>query len=77
MSHFEEVVHQVDHAVADSVIVEMNTLLIALSDDAQLTREQRYQQQQRLRIAIAHKGHHVTDDTDVRRNQLTRGGIVS
>ena len=57
MSHRDQVVAQVDKAIADCVIVEMNTLLIALADDKALRDEDRYDQQQRLRTAIAHKGH--------------------
>lgn len=54
MSHLEEVSARVDAAIAESVIAHMNELLIALSDDAELRREDRYVQQQRLRTAIAH-----------------------
>lgn len=54
MSHLEEVSARVDAAIAESVIAHMNELLIALSDDAELRREDRYAQQQRLRTAIAH-----------------------
>lgn len=56
MSHLEEVSARVDAAIAESVIAHMNELLIALSDDAELRREDRYVQQQRLRTAIAHHG---------------------
>ena len=56
MSHLDEVVARVDAAIAESVISHMNELLIALSDDAGLGREERYVQQQRLRNAIAHHG---------------------
>lgn len=51
MSHLEEVSARVDAAIAESVIAHMNELLIALSDDAELRREDRYVQQQRLRTA--------------------------
>jgi hypothetical protein len=34
----------------------MNELLVALSDDAELSRDERYTQQQRLRTTIAHHG---------------------
>lgn len=47
MSHLEEVSARVDAAIAESVIAHMNELLIALSDDAELRREDRYVQQQR------------------------------
>lgn len=53
MSHLDEVIARVDAAIEESVIAHMNELLIALSDDAELSREDRYTQQQRLRTAIA------------------------
>ena len=56
MSHLDEVIARVDAAIEESVIAHMNELLIALSDDAELSREDRYTQQQRLRTAIAHHG---------------------
>ncbi|STI76070.1 putative cytoplasmic protein [Escherichia coli] len=49
MSHLDEVIARVDAAIEESVIAHMNELLIALSDDAELSREDRYTQQQRLR----------------------------
>ena len=45
MSHLDEVVARVDAAIAESVITHMNELLITLSDDAGLGREERYVQQ--------------------------------
>ena len=51
MSHLDEVIARVDAAIEESVIAHMNELLIALSDDAELSREDRYTQQQRLRTA--------------------------
>lgn len=62
MSHLEEVSARVDAAIAESVIAHMNELLIALSDDAELRREDRYVQQQRLRTAIAHHGRQYQED---------------
>lgn len=53
MSHLDEVIARVDAAIEESVIAHMNELLIALSDDAELSREDRYTQQQRLRTARA------------------------
>ncbi|EAM7072950.1 DUF2526 family protein [Salmonella enterica] len=76
MSHLEEVSARVDAAIAESVIAHMNELLIALSDDAQLRREDRYAQQQRLRTAIAHHGRQYKADLDARREQLTKGGTI-
>lgn len=48
MSHLDEVIARVDAAIEESVIAHMNELLIALSDDAELSREDRYTQQQRF-----------------------------
>ncbi|MBD5698749.1 DUF2526 family protein, partial [Citrobacter freundii] len=53
MSHLDEVSARVDAAIEESVITHMNELLIELSDDVALSREDRYTQQQRLRTAIA------------------------
>ncbi|EAM8297747.1 DUF2526 family protein [Salmonella enterica] len=75
MSHLEEVGARVDAAIAESVIAHMNELLIALSDDAELRREDRYVQQ-RLRTAIAHHGRQYQEDRDARREQLTKGGTI-
>ncbi len=61
---------------AEGVIAHMNELLIALSDDAQLSREERYIQQQRLRTAIAHHGRQHQEEQDARREQLTKGGAI-
>ena len=44
MSHLDEVIARVDAAIEESVIAHMNELLIALSDDAELCREDRYTQ---------------------------------
>lgn len=80
MSHLDEVISRVDATIAQGVIAPMNELLIELSDDAQLSREARYQQQQRLRIAIAHHGHHHAEAREqaekARLEQLTRGGSI-
>lgn len=81
MAHLDDIIQQVDETLERHIITEMNTLLIALSDDPHLTREERYTQQQRLRIAIAQKGNgnhrsHKEDDDDARREQLTKGGEI-
>lgn len=67
MSHPEEVSARVDAAIEESVIAHMNELLIALSDDTELSREDRYAQQQRLRTAIAHHGRQHKEDRDAPR----------
>lgn len=76
MSHLDEVIARVDAAVAESSITNMNELLVALSDDAELSREDRYTQQQRLRTAIAHHGRQHKEDEEARRDQLTRSGTI-
>ncbi|VYU80018.1 YdcY family protein [Metakosakonia massiliensis] len=76
MSHLDEVSARVDAAIDEHVIAHMNELLIELSDDAALSREERYAQQQRLRNAIAHHGRQHKEDMEARREQLTRGGTI-
>ena len=72
MAHLDEVIVKVDDALAEGVIAHMNELLIALSDDAQLSREERYTQQQRLRTAIAHHGRQHQEEQDARRRSEER-----
>ena len=76
MSHLEEVSGQVDAAIAAGVITGMNELLIVLSDDAVLSREERYEQQQRLRNAIAHHGRQHKEEQEARQEHLTKGGTI-
>ena len=76
MSHLEDVIARVDAAVTESVIVHMNELLIELSEDTELSREDRYAQQQRLRNTIAHKGKHYKEDQEARQDSLTKGGVI-
>lgn len=76
MSHLNEVIARVDAAIEESVIAHMNELLIALSDDADLNREDRYAQQQRLRTAISHHAKQHKEEMDARQEQLTKGGTI-
>lgn len=76
MSHLDEVSARVDVAIDEGVITHMNELLITLSEDAQLSREDRYTQQQRLRTAIAHHGRQHKEDMEARREQLTKAGTI-
>ncbi|MBM7353395.1 YdcY family protein [Lelliottia amnigena] len=76
MSHLDEVTARVDAAVEESVITHMNELLVELSEDTELSREDRYAQQQRLRNAIAHHGKHYKEDAEARQEQLTKGGTI-
>ncbi|STM39121.1 putative cytoplasmic protein [Escherichia coli] len=72
MSHLDEVIARVDAAIEESVIAHMNELLIALSDDAELSREDRYTQQQRLRTAIAHHGRKHKEDMEARHETVNQ-----
>ncbi len=80
MSHLDEVISRVDAAISESVIAHMNELLIALSEDSELSREARYEQQQRLRHAIAHHGRQHKEDREreaqERLAELTKGGTI-
>ncbi|MEB6377765.1 YdcY family protein [Leclercia adecarboxylata] len=76
MSHLEDVIARVDAVIAESVIAHMNELLIALSEDTELSREDRYAQQQRLRNAIAHHGKQYREDQEARHESLTKGGVI-
>lgn len=76
MAHLEDVIARVDAAITENVIEHMNELLIVLSDDSDLSREERYEQQQRLRNAIAQKGHHHKAEVEQRREDLTKGGTI-
>lgn len=76
MSHLNEVIARVDAAIEESVITHMNELLIELSDDAELSREVRYTQQQRLRTAISQHGKQQKEEMEAREEQLTKGGTI-
>lgn len=76
MSHLDEVSSRVDAAINEGVISHMNELLVVLSEDGELSREERYTQQQRLRNAIAHHGRQHKEDMEARRDQLTKGGTI-
>ncbi|WP_330985056.1 MULTISPECIES: YdcY family protein [Enterobacterales] len=76
MSHLDEVSVAVDAAIEAGVISGMNELLITLSDDTALSRDERFTQQQRLRTAIAHHGRQHKEEQDARHEQLTKGGTI-
>ena len=76
MSHLNEVIARVDVAIEESVITHMNELLIELSEDNELSREDRYVQQQRLRTTIAHHGKHYKEEQEARQESLTKGGVI-
>ena len=76
MAHLDEVIERVDAALDESVITHMNELLVVLSDDAALSREDRFTQQQRLRTAISHHGKQHKEELDAREEQLTKGGTI-
>ncbi|MEQ4922822.1 DUF2526 family protein [Proteus hauseri] len=56
MSHYNDVVKQVDEAIATTSIQTMNELLVELGKDNTIEFPQRYEQQERLRNAIFHHG---------------------
>ncbi|ORM54997.1 hypothetical protein HA41_03230 [Pantoea conspicua] len=76
MNHREEVNRAVEAALANNVIREMNMLLCELSEDPELSREERYTQQQRLRMAVFKHSTEKQELAEQRRNWLTRGGII-
>jgi len=77
MTHLDEVITAVDAAIANNVIREMNELLCELSEDSWLTREERFTQQQRLRVAVFKHSTEKHELAEQRREWLTRGGIIS
>ncbi|HAT1608773.1 TPA: YdcY family protein [Raoultella planticola] len=76
MAHLDDVIARVDAAIAEGVITHMNELLVALSDDAELSRDERFTQQQRLRTTIAHHGRQHHEEQETRREQLNKGGAI-
>ena len=76
MSHLDDVIARVDAAVEESVITHMNELLVELSEDTTLSREDRYAQQQRLRNQIAHHGKHYKEEAEARHDHLVKGGTI-
>ncbi|HHG8774865.1 uncharacterized protein DUF2526 [Raoultella sp. BIGb0138] len=76
MAHLDDVIARVDAAIAEGVITHMNELLVELSDDAELSRDERFTQQQRLRTTIAHHGRQHQEEQEARREQLNKGGAI-
>lgn len=76
MSHMDEVIARVDAALEENVIAHMNELLVVLSDDGELSREDRFTQQQRLRVSISHHGQHHREQEEARKEHLTQGGSI-
>ena len=76
MAHLDEVIARVDATISEGVITHMNELLITLSDDAGLGREERFTQQQRLRTAIFRHGRQHQEEQEARQEQLTKGGTI-
>ncbi|WLS80785.1 DUF2526 family protein [Erwinia pyri] len=77
MNHTDEVIKAVDAAILKNVIHDMNVLLCQLSDDHALTREERFEQQQRLRLAVFKHATEKEELAEQRRNWLTHGGLIS
>jgi hypothetical protein len=76
MTHTEKVIEAVDNALARNIIREMNILLCELSEDANLTRELRFEQQHRLRLAVFRHSTEKKELAEQRRKWLTQGGII-
>lgn len=76
MAHLDDVIARVDAAVEESVITHMNELLVELSEDTALSREDRYTQQQRLRNTIAHHGKQHKEEVEARHENLIKGGTI-
>ncbi|MEH0885027.1 YdcY family protein [Enterobacter sp. UNJFSC 003] len=76
MSHLDDVINRVNAVLEEGTITHMNELLIELSDDAELSRDERYAQQQRIRTAIAHHGKQYKEEMDARNEHLTKGGTI-
>lgn len=76
MTHIDEIVEAVNAAIRKNVIRDMNVLLCELSDDHRLTREQRFEQQQRLRLAVFRHTSEKEELAEQRRDWLTHGGII-
>lgn len=64
MTHLDEVIARVNAAIAENIITHMNTLLVDLGSDADLSPDERFAQQQRLRIAIVHHGHALQEEPE-------------
>ncbi|WP_034918323.1 MULTISPECIES: DUF2526 family protein [Erwinia] len=77
MDHLAEVVARVDESIVKNVIPQMNTLLCELSEDKALSREDRYAQQQRLRVAVFKHSTEKEELAEQRRRWLTQGGIIT
>ncbi|MDE1186322.1 MAG: DUF2526 family protein [Pantoea sp.] len=76
MKHRDEVFAQVEAAVHNNVIREMNELLGQLSSDAELSREDRFAAQQRLRQAVFMRDQEKDELAAQRHKWLTRGGVI-
>ena len=76
MAHIDEVIEAVDKAIEQNVIRDMNILLCQLSEDEALSRDARYQQQQRLRVAVFRHSTEKAELAEQRRQWLTQGGII-
>lgn len=77
MDHLAEVSARVSEEIAKNSIRDMNILLCELSEDTQLSREDRYTQQQRLRIAVSKHSTEKAQLAEQRRQWLTQGGLIN
>jgi len=76
MAHTDEVIEAVENALARNIIREMNILLYELSEVANLTRQFRFEQQHRLRLAVFRHSTEKKELAEQRRKWLTQGGII-
>ncbi|MEA5105609.1 DUF2526 family protein [Pantoea sp. S18] len=76
MTHTDKVIEAVDNALACNIIREINILLCELSEDADLSREFRFEQQHRLRLAVFRHSTEKKELAEQRRKWLTQGGII-
>ncbi|MBP2199759.1 DUF2526 family protein [Pantoea cypripedii] len=76
MKHRDEVFALVEAAIQNNVIREMNELLGQLSSDTELSREDRFAAQQRLRQAVFMRDREKEELAAQRHKWLTRGGII-
>jgi hypothetical protein len=76
MDHLTEVVERVNKSISRNVIRDMNILLCELSNDAGLSREERFMQQQRLRASIFKNMREKKELAQQRHQWLVSGGQI-
>jgi hypothetical protein len=76
MDDLTEVVERVNKSISKNVIRDMNILLCELSNDARLSREERYVQQQRLRASVFRNMREKKELAQQRHQWLVSGGQI-